>query len=609
MIQDDIDASHLQNKDVQVSSDTDPNARQDEGPHATPQTGNLNADPLKDDSSQNSRSQPKPWTSEDESFHYPIPKPDRNPWEVCNDFVQRYDKDMCQVWTEEIQYLLIFAGLFSAVVTTFAVESLKSLQQDPTVTSACLLAQISSQLSNTTTQNIDTSSLGCPNAAFRPSRTAVRVNILWFTSLGVSLATVVVGILFLQWLRSYQRDANTSLKQSIILRHIRHEGLLGWSLFIFLILTTVLPTMQCIFTSQRWLHVPQCPFKSPQSWLFHQMIAFLGRLVVDRFKNRCFQSDGPSANNFWKSPYWKAQTLSRLFNAEDWVSYDKAWDDIRETFQQNIKAIEAVYHCLRDLSPLETLKTFTKLYPKDPKGWRDLFWDLLCSYALKTLLIHPDSDDDLLAAWSSDMAFNLIETYVRIKNSVSMRCDVGFLRRTIPYETNMYPPDLKVQLLLCMKKSILQGDLSDDPVAFIGALAADIFEMIMLVPNYQGNPSVMAQYTNMHTLLEQWLTDSPDNRREERLACCIQYLCGVQRFFDDDSLDSDHAQILELVPNFFNTHRTLVEATNALLQRFGFPQENKFYAWQVEEDVQHWRAEWSSVISQSQKPSFNVIPA
>ncbi|KIM35348.1 hypothetical protein M413DRAFT_51356, partial [Hebeloma cylindrosporum] len=101
-------------------------------------------------------------------------------------------------WKDEVQTLLIFAGLFSAVITSFVVESSKDLQLDP---NTLLLSQILTVITNNTNS--------APNVShpiqLSPSPSSHRINALWFTSLVLSLTTVLVGIISLQWLREHQR--------------------------------------------------------------------------------------------------------------------------------------------------------------------------------------------------------------------------------------------------------------------------------------------------------------------------------------------------------------------------------------------------------------------
>ncbi|KAF8878878.1 hypothetical protein BD779DRAFT_1676698 [Infundibulicybe gibba] len=64
-----------------------------------------------------------------QAFHYPLPG-SGNHWKECKDRVDQFDQDFCAGWNSEIDSLLTFAGLFSAVVTAFTIESYKWLQPD-----------------------------------------------------------------------------------------------------------------------------------------------------------------------------------------------------------------------------------------------------------------------------------------------------------------------------------------------------------------------------------------------------------------------------------------------------------------------------------------------
>ncbi|TFK67432.1 hypothetical protein BDN72DRAFT_888879 [Pluteus cervinus] len=265
-----------------------------------------------------------------EPLRYPVPKLSEDPWEACHKVVDKYDDDICKAWKDEIDKLLIFAGLFSATVTAFAIESYQWLE-DPRDTNTDLLAQLVMLQ-----QNIGTSSISSPSNSsaavalppFSPSQSAIRINIFWFLSLILALGSVLIGILCLQWLREYQRPVSMSSKDSLICRQIRYDGLTAWKvpsiisflplilqlslvLFfagvfdllwnrdqivgivvampialatLFLIITTILPTAQnLIFTVSKDCPPPaQCPYKSPQSWLFHRL-ASLGPFTTPRF--------------------------------------------------------------------------------------------------------------------------------------------------------------------------------------------------------------------------------------------------------------------------------------------------------------------------------------
>ncbi|KAI0319899.1 hypothetical protein OF83DRAFT_716489 [Amylostereum chailletii] len=98
----------------------------------------------------------------------------------------------------QIDAVLIFAGLFSATVAAFIVESYKNLNVDPEDTTAVLLARISQQLSNASIPALPVS------PPFEPTSNTVNVNVLWFTSLACSLTAALGAIILQQCTRDYR---------------------------------------------------------------------------------------------------------------------------------------------------------------------------------------------------------------------------------------------------------------------------------------------------------------------------------------------------------------------------------------------------------------------
>lgn len=148
----------------------------------------------------------------------------------------------------------------------------------------------------------------------------MQINILWFSSLILSLTTVIIGIVSLQWLREHQRYTEPlTSKQALAVFHLRAASLKKWHLphvfsflplllqaavilffaglvefllslnrmvaipatllmglsILFLIATTILPTLQ-LFTANLFAlsddSIPtQCAYKSPQSWIFRRI--------------------------------------------------------------------------------------------------------------------------------------------------------------------------------------------------------------------------------------------------------------------------------------------------------------------------------------------------
>ncbi|KAJ7034292.1 hypothetical protein C8F04DRAFT_1002093, partial [Mycena alexandri] len=101
--------------------------------------------------------------------------------------------------------MLIFAGLFSASLTAFIIESYKTLTADSDDATVQLLAQISQQLAaaaNGSTFTIP------PPTHFAPPASSLVCNVLWFLSLGLSLSCALIATLLEQWARDFLHRAD-----------------------------------------------------------------------------------------------------------------------------------------------------------------------------------------------------------------------------------------------------------------------------------------------------------------------------------------------------------------------------------------------------------------
>ncbi|KAK7051412.1 hypothetical protein VNI00_004912 [Paramarasmius palmivorus] len=253
--------------------------------------------------------------------------------------VKKYDDGLVGGWKEDIDTLLVFAGLFSAVVTAFLIESYQWLTEDTTVV---LLSQISQQLNGKQTQL----------APFTPEASSIRINCFWFLSLIFSLTSALFGLLCKQWLREHQRDVPTrTVAEGLALRQLRRDSFEKWGVasllsalpilleialvFFFVsildllwmlhripfsiclvaialsvgsyFLTTFLPTMAITRDQARFIHTQSldgnsdhdfgqltyqfiCPYKSPQAWAVYKLFIALTKPLL-----RC-----PLINNFTK---------------------------------------------------------------------------------------------------------------------------------------------------------------------------------------------------------------------------------------------------------------------------------------------------------------------
>ncbi len=135
------------------------------------------------------------------------------------------------------------AGLFSAVVTTFVVQTSQSLQADYAAMSASLLYEsvlIQRAIANGSPVNSIASSPLNPNIPFVPATTDVWVNGLWFTSLFLSLTTALVAVLVKQWLHHYVALPSGTPRDRSFTRQFRYAGFQKWHVQVIIGLLPVL---------------------------------------------------------------------------------------------------------------------------------------------------------------------------------------------------------------------------------------------------------------------------------------------------------------------------------------------------------------------------------
>ncbi|KAK1222793.1 hypothetical protein PQX77_014361 [Marasmius sp. AFHP31] len=141
-------------------------------------------------------------------------------WEVIMTEVTSLDEGLVGGWKEDIDTLLVFAGLFSAVVTAFTIESYQWLQEAPEDTSVALLRQISQQLNNTSVTEPD---------EFKVTSSVVAINVLWFLSLIIALVDALFALLCKQWLREHRQHTHTRTpSEALALRWLRKQSLEKW---------------------------------------------------------------------------------------------------------------------------------------------------------------------------------------------------------------------------------------------------------------------------------------------------------------------------------------------------------------------------------------------
>ena len=291
------------------------------------------------------------------------------------------------------------AGLLAATVTAFIIDSYKNLREDPFSKTNWLLEQVLLEIHNANTGNTTANPLlPTPQTfTFTPSALDIRLNLFWFMSLSLSLATVLIGILCSQWLREYQRYTRLPPMEGISVRQLRYDGLMAWKVpnilmslpvllqlslilfffglldllwslnhivaafvttvaglaILFVVIATFLPSCQNYFGTDP--RTPRCPYTSPQAWAIHRLLA---RLV--RFRNT------------FRSPFL-AERDAPFFKEKTWVDADNAWcamkkqvdptqvsnDMVRglvwidKHLENSVNMVFSIYHCIKSILPEE----------------------------------------------------------------------------------------------------------------------------------------------------------------------------------------------------------------------------------------------------------------
>ncbi|KIK34588.1 hypothetical protein CY34DRAFT_97707, partial [Suillus luteus UH-Slu-Lm8-n1] len=211
-------------------------------------------------------------------------------------FLERYNSDM--------DIVLVFSGLFSAVSTSFIGAMGSNLSQDPNETTQALLTQlVQIGLGNFTAAG---STPAAPASPWSPSTTNIRIQSIAYASLFFSLLAAFSAVLGKQWLGYYksQRYGRGSQEERAKCRQEKFDGIVRWhfeavlqsfsvllqiSLLLFgivlsanmwfqqhtiawvIIATTVFGYTFYSFTVMVALLSPACPFQTPISTVLRRM--------------------------------------------------------------------------------------------------------------------------------------------------------------------------------------------------------------------------------------------------------------------------------------------------------------------------------------------------
>ncbi|KAF8885846.1 hypothetical protein CPB85DRAFT_1173866, partial [Mucidula mucida] len=157
----------------------------------------------------------------------------------------KYDFNMVENWRDGLDMLLVFAALFSAVVTTFVVQTCQDLRVDYSkVTATLMLRTMDVQIAiaqGKSSEDLPPNS--DPAASYRPQTLDLWVNGLWFTSLGLSLTTALITVLTKQWIVQYMSISSGTPRYRTRIRQFRFASFQKWHIPLMIGLLPVLMHM------------------------------------------------------------------------------------------------------------------------------------------------------------------------------------------------------------------------------------------------------------------------------------------------------------------------------------------------------------------------------
>ncbi|KAG6818782.1 hypothetical protein H0H93_001801 [Arthromyces matolae] len=181
-------------------------------------------------------------------------------WRVYLDEADAYDSDMIDGFRTILDGLLVFASLFSAVVTTFVTQTSQVLQPDNAQITVSLLIETNQLLraagNGTTVDTVAHSTLGPKSLTY--TQTDVWVNGLFFTSLTLSVTTALLTVLVKQWIQGYIEVVPGNAQTQALIRQFRFDGLVKWHLKAIIEgLPLILHTSVAIFLTGLSLYISQ----------------------------------------------------------------------------------------------------------------------------------------------------------------------------------------------------------------------------------------------------------------------------------------------------------------------------------------------------------------
>ncbi|KAG9085402.1 hypothetical protein FRC06_003629 [Ceratobasidium sp. 370] len=174
--------------------------------------------------------------------------PDATIWKLYVEEATEQDQELANLQNKNLDLMLLFAALFSAILTAFLVEAKKMLEEDPAAKSAALLLLVAQSQQRLELGTPEASLKVVENVPFAPTSAARYVNGLWFTALALSLAAALVAMLAKEWLAGFVSSTVRPPYAFALQRQAKFNGLVSWrALYIIALLPTLLHLSLLLF--------------------------------------------------------------------------------------------------------------------------------------------------------------------------------------------------------------------------------------------------------------------------------------------------------------------------------------------------------------------------
>ncbi|KAF7307309.1 hypothetical protein MIND_00524900 [Mycena indigotica] len=157
----------------------------------------------------------------------PLDDPSENVWGVYVKMLSSHNRKVAEQWKGDMSSILIFAGLFSSSLTTFLIESYRTLTPEPTEPNELLLLQLTQLVLSQTNSTIPIPLSTPSTSSNQPPTSALICNIFWFSSLAFSLICALCATMVDTWARNYliSIESRSALHKRARISAYLHQGI------------------------------------------------------------------------------------------------------------------------------------------------------------------------------------------------------------------------------------------------------------------------------------------------------------------------------------------------------------------------------------------------